>query len=602
MDADLPLFVGRYRLKRQLGAGGMGVVYEADDQVLNKTVAIKTIRRGFTGEHIMRFDREAKALAALNHPNLVALYIFGVNEDNEPYMVMRMESGVPLSELIEQRRLPVDKALVVFKQICKAMQHAHDRQVFHRDLKPSNILVRDLELASPAAVIIDFGVAMVEAGNAIDSLTKTGMMVGTPAYMSPEQIRGQEVDGRADVYALGCIMFETLTGVKPFIAASALEVLGKKISKDAPPLNSMVTGRRFSNKLEAIVAKCLASSASDRYSSMQEVEDELNGLEDVYESNPIASSPADATAKRKRMHLLVLAGTAVAVPILIILSIFLWDPPASQTHVGKAPTEELEKPSMSGPQVDARERVHCLLRGDSGPHPQMICDDKVVKMVESAQDASALALVKEYKPAEELQVQDVAVSGAFLSKCKDLAVTQVSFKNCSVDGDGLKGIASLPNLQSIEIVHNKATISPAGLKSLKNATGLKKLTLQGCDLDVAHVAEIAKLSQLEELDLSTNARIDEVSMPMLARMPNLENLVLDYSHVFGSDLKKYMPQFKHLTSLSLKGLIVSDTDLEPLTRMKLNSLNVEETAVTQAGLRTLSKIKTMKHLVPAPDA
>ncbi len=599
---DLGLFVGRYRLIRQLGAGGMGVVYEAEDQLLNKVVAIKTIKRGFTGEHIMRFDREAKALAALNHTNLVALYIFGVNEDNEPYMVMRMESGTPLSEIIERDRLPPEKALVIFKDICKAMQHAHDRQVFHRDLKPSNLLVRDLESASPTAVIIDFGVAMVDAGNAIDYLTKTGMMVGTPAYMSPEQVRGQEVDGRSDVYSLGCIMFETLTGVKPFIAASALEVLAKKISKDAPTLNSVVTGRRFSKKLEAIIAKCLAQSAGDRYASMQEVEAELNALEDLYEQASAPVSAEDAIAKKKKWQLFALAGTAVAVPILIIFSIFLWDPPASQTHVGKAPTEELEKPIMSGPQIDEREREHCFLRGDIRPHSQMTYDNKIVKLTETAQDASALALVEKYKPVDRLQFLDVPVSGAFLAKCKNLPVARLSFKNCSVDSDGLKGISMLPNVQSLEIVNNKVVIPPAGLKVLRNATSLKKLTLQGCDLELEHIAEIAKLNQLEELDLSTNARIDDTSMPMLSKMPNLTTLVLDYSHVFGSDLKKYMPQFKHLTSLSLKGLIVSDHDLEPLTKMKLNSLNVEGTAVTQAGLRTLSKIKTMKHLTPAPDA
>ncbi len=598
---DLDLFVGRYRYIRQLGAGGMGIVFEAEDQVLNKVVAIKTIKRGFSGEHIMRFDREAKALAALNHPNLVALYIFGVNEENEPYMVMRMERGTPLSELIEQKRLPMQKALIIFRQICQAMQHAHDRQVFHRDLKPSNILVRDLELATPTAVIIDFGVAMVDAGNAIDSLTKTGMMVGTPAYMSPEQVRGQEVDGRTDVYALGCIMFETLTGFKPFVAASALEVLGKKISKEAPLLNSMVVGRKYSKELEAIIAKCLAQAAAERYSSMHELNADLDRLEDVYEVKKPADTKDETQANKKKIKMFALIGAIAIVPVVSILAIFLWEPTPSQTHLPKASTVNLETPIMSSPLIEANEDHHCFL----APKVEKAClrmDGNVTSVPDGAADDYVVTLIAKNRPQQTLALTNVPVTGTFLESYTSLPISELTFNGCAVDSDGLKNISKLPNLASLEIQDNHGVIPPAELGNLRHLTNLKKLMLQGCDLGVPHVEQLAKIKQIEELDLSGNAMIDDRSMPSICKLSNLRTLVLDNSHVMGGDVNKYIPQIRKLTSLSLKGLMISDADITALTKMKLENLNVENTALTQRGLKLLSKIKTMKHLMPRPDA
>src|SRR6266850_637243 len=232
-----PRRIGPYRILRLLGQGGMGVVYLAEQtEPVRREVAIKILKTGIDSDRFLaRFEAERQALAVMEHPGITKVFDAGITETGWPYFVMERVSGVPLTEYADAHRLTVADRVRLFAQICRAVQHAHQKGIIHRDLKPSNVLVTESD-GAPLCKIIDFGIAKATEGDTA-RLTQTGLSVGTPAYMSPEQATASDldVDTRADVYSLGVVLYELLAGVLPFDAGAlgALGLMARHASEDA---------------------------------------------------------------------------------------------------------------------------------------------------------------------------------------------------------------------------------------------------------------------------------------------------------------------------------------------------------------------------------
>src|SRR5688572_4508890 len=220
-----PERIGRYRIESVLGEGGMRVVYRAEQtHPVKRTVALKLIKLGLdTRQVVARFDGERQALAMIDHPNVARVFDAGADDMGRPYFVMEYVAGVPLTQYCDAKRLPTARRLELFVQACNAIQHAHQKGIIHRDLKPGNLLVAEVD-GEPAIKVIDFGLAkaMSEPLSARAQTTEHGQLLGTPEYMSPEQASGggATVDTRTDVYALGVILYELLTGALPFASES----------------------------------------------------------------------------------------------------------------------------------------------------------------------------------------------------------------------------------------------------------------------------------------------------------------------------------------------------------------------------------------------
>ena len=265
--------VGPYIIRRVLGRGGMGVVYLADDRRLSRPVALKALAPGLSGEPTSRerLRLEARAAAALSHPGIATVYAVE-DIDNELYLASEYVPGESLRVLLGSGPLPIPQVVTIGAQLVRALAAAHTIGVIHRDIKPENVV----KTPSGAVKILDFGLARME-GVSAQKLTRTGVVMGTPAYMAPEQALGREVDFRADLFSVGLLLYELATGVNPFAASTITATIGR-IVEEEPPLVSRVR-RESTPELDRIVARCLRKNPGERYQSTQELVVDLEALE-----------------------------------------------------------------------------------------------------------------------------------------------------------------------------------------------------------------------------------------------------------------------------------------------------------------------------------
>ena len=261
--------LGRYEILSELGQGAMGVVYKAIDPLIERTVAIKTINLNLSTEELANFEerfyREAKSAGQLNHPNIVTIYDIGKSE-NCAYMAMEFMQGRLLRDILDTHTaLGIAKIVDITAQIADGLAYAHDHGIVHRDIKPANImLVRD-----DVAKIMDFGIAQMPSG----SRTLAGTILGSPKYMAPEQIVGKTVDGRSDIFALGVILYEMLTGEPPFDGDNINTIMYRIINDDPPPPKSLAP--RLPERFNQIIARALHKEPEQRYQNARELATDL---------------------------------------------------------------------------------------------------------------------------------------------------------------------------------------------------------------------------------------------------------------------------------------------------------------------------------------
>ena len=258
--AEIPQKLGKYEIRRELGRGAMGVVYEGWDPMIDRRVALKTVRkdqldRSEVDEILSRFKREAQAAGRLNHPNVVAVYEYGEDPDGTAFIAMEYVEGRELKDYFDrQERFPLSEIVRLMGELLDALGHAHAHGIVHRDVKPANIFL----LQSGQAKVGDFGIARIESSN----LTQAGSVLGTPAYMSPEQFMGQRVDGRSDLFSAGVILYQFLTGEKPF--AGQLTTIMHKVLKEDPIAPSELNVQ-VPSVFDDVIRKAMAKRPEDRY-------------------------------------------------------------------------------------------------------------------------------------------------------------------------------------------------------------------------------------------------------------------------------------------------------------------------------------------------
>ena len=269
---------GRYAIERVLGEGGMGLVYRARHIVLNKPLAVKVLRPDVSrdAEIITRFRQEAQSASAIGNQHIIDISDFGTLPDASTYFVMEFLDGSDLTKVIEhQSPIPPQRIIHIAKQLCDALGAAHDIGIVHRDLKPDNIYLIKRGQDENFVKVLDFGIAKV--GGSSSKLTRAGQVFGTPHYMSPEQCAGSGVDHRTDIYAIGIILYEMVTGRTPFDADNLMGILTKHLYEQAVPPSQIRTD--CPKELESVILRCIAKQADQRYQTCYELLDDLKRLE-----------------------------------------------------------------------------------------------------------------------------------------------------------------------------------------------------------------------------------------------------------------------------------------------------------------------------------
>ncbi|HMX46900.1 MAG TPA: serine/threonine-protein kinase, partial [Candidatus Obscuribacter sp.] len=305
--------IDHYEIVEEIGCGGMGVVYRGKDNMFERTVAIKVLHTKLLSDPLSkkRFEQEGRATIALAHPNLISVYHYGFSSAGLPFIVMEYVDGKGLDKTLEQvGHLEFGEFIEIFLQACDALGHAHERGIIHRDLKPSNLMLVNLGKKERLVKIVDFGISKILPHGRFpgQDLTNAGDVVGSPLYMSPEQCKGLSLDGRSDIYSLGCLMYQAITGALPFLGENALQTLSKHICDPPPKFKEIAPDLKIPPELEKIIFRTLEKEPEKRYETVAELHADLEAIAPKSKGLSLTTttlSKVTSTATAGSVHILV---------------------------------------------------------------------------------------------------------------------------------------------------------------------------------------------------------------------------------------------------------------------------------------------------------
>lgn len=551
----------RYLPIKELGQGALGKVYLCTDKHLLKNVAVKCLHFG-SADHVMSFQQEAKIASRLNHDNVIKVLDFGISKSGQPYMVMEYFDGRSLQQIIADHKLSMSSATEIFLQVCSALKHLHGHDVYHRDLKPSNILVKFSDSGMPWAKLIDFGLSRTTIQDRAGIEVQGRTIVGTPAYMSPDQVEGNVFDATSEIYCLGCVLYEMYSGYPPFSGETALEILNKHIH-EVPPLLS-VTTQDVPPGISRIVAKCLEKDRKKRYQSIAEIVEDFN--EGASNAGTVGATTVSAQPVKTQLKwnvIIPLVAGLFTVGVATAIKVFQAEPGQNKTKI----------------------RFETLPTVDGTPYPRL---DSIVannnKNKENKVSADSLYVAQDADPLDDVESN----AGRTLdSKADDRESLTLRFV---VDEKSIKKLAHRKSLKHLDIsqamISDKAFADLAALPNLNslvaNRTRIK--TLDG----------VGKLSNLTRLDLK-NTPITDDSLVNLQSLKKLVTLNLTATSITDVGVSKLVG-LSTLRDLELSSTLVSPKVADYLIKLPLYRVAIARTAVDEDAVRKIADIRTIEVL------
>lgn len=597
---------GRYRVLSLIGHGGMGMVYKVEQIFLAKELAMKVLStRCVSDITVRRFQTEARAAFGIDHPNLISVHDFGLLDERVPFLVMDYISGESLADRISARgTLSVGEAVPIFLRICFGLGYAHQQGVIHRDIKPSNImLVDNMDAREEGSVkIVDFGIAKFTQSekNDIQALTRTGEVFGSPLYMSPEQCSGSPVDERSDIYSLGCVFFEALTGTTPFVGANALSTMMLHLGEKTPSMKEASMGKEFPPLLEQIIVKMLAKSAGDRYQNMAQVAGDLAVLERNLEDPHLLANTVMIVGERKderkksgsETHLLSISKTVL---YLIMASVVILSSVASSLITLSLKNEK--HPAVKPPSNAKNLKVDKYLQ-DLEKRFFTSQDLKIERpIVTNRAITEAIDLRRQYGVCrlKLIYINDFAMD----SILKSTWIRDIDFVGSIVKNERLGELASLPYFKHLSISHTN--LNDEGAQGLAKCPHLANLSVSWSNITAASICSFAKMRSLSYFDISGIALTDE-SIRLLAEMKQLDRLLLRCST--GLTDESFAPMAKsNLQFLNVENIPIGDGATIYLSQMrKLNSIAIGSTKISARGVERLLVNEKLKTIMYVPTA
>jgi serine/threonine protein kinase len=547
------LIAKRFRVEGVIGAGGMSTVYKAVDLSLGRDVAIKVLipRLNASQSSLLRFQKEAQALSSLNHDNIVRVWEYGIIEDTVQYMVMEYLSGVPLSDVLKKEgTLSIERTVRIVNQICNALSHAHTNNIVHRDLKPSNVVLESSQPTKDHVKIIDFGIAKLISDVGVQNLTSTGEVFGSPYYMSPEQCSGFHVDKRSDIYSLGCIMYECLAGMPPFVGDTPLSTLMKHQQDKPLSLKEATLGKSFPPVLEQIVSRMLQKRPEDRYQLSEELQLDLDRLKNIDWSDQESTSDLALAYHPNQFSTLL--------PLQVVKT-------AMPAHEEKSGTG-LHRQILIGGTIVALVIVGLVI---------FVLVNTINRKEEQISQEQAERITQKNKQPAISLLTDVKDTVAQMIDNNSLGI--------AVDDSGPYSIDS----------SSRAVNNPADWAKLTSKNDLQCMNLSQTEVTDAQVGSLAKF-RLRYLDLSACKNVTEQGIKALEHMPTLQ--VFDFGH--GTpDAECFAYLNPNLVDLRLNCANINDESVKYLLRLKrLRRLDLRNNYLSDKSLKMLRQFKNLDSL------
>ncbi len=596
-EAKEKLLAEKYEFITVTGSGGMSVVYKARRYENGEIVAIKMMHSLLMNDQALkRFQQEAKAITSLRHPYIIIVHDFVVSEHGNPFMVMDFIEGMSLADVIKEKGgLTLSESLHRFIQLCDALEHAHEVGVLHRDLKPSNIMISNRDGNFADARIVDFGIAKLldkeDENNDAGQLTRTGELFGSPLYMSPEQCRGSRVDARTDIYSMGCVMYETLTGQPPLKGGSMIETFVLQMSEVPISLSEACPEKKFTDELEEVIAKALAKDPDDRFQTMTELEYALMQIQ------PDQSNPRSASnrPKRIRQNKPISIAVPVEIPIKVLVGVvivaLLITVASVLSHKEKTP-EPVDavqpvlttnpKPSEKVDIVDLAKRNRKLRKDMPGG------DNALIKNL-TGED---LGMVRVDLSKADPPISDK--SGVFLGKLKHLK--ELNLNDNHIGDETLYAIEEIP-IEKLELSRTNVTDRGVRIQICKHmGNSLEELALTGCKLvgndSIRAIGD--NLHKLESLHI-TGVTFDDESFASLKKL-SLHHLYAEQTGI-SDDAVSALSDMTSLTILNLNFSTLTDRGIDHFKKLsKLRELGLAQAPITDKGIAELANLKNLEKL------
>lgn len=586
--------IDRYAPLKRIGMGANGTVYLCRDRLLKKKVAVKVLNV-LTSDQLVAFHREAKATSQFEHPNIVKVLDFGVSGGKFPYMVLEYVDGLSLDELLQQRgAIALEEALPIFVQLCDALAYAHKRNLFHRDVKPANVIIGGTTSGELRAWLIDFGVGVFRQ----EADAQGSSAAGSPAYMSPDQIKGQSFDERSEIYSLGCMLFEVLTGRLPFDAQTSLELLTMHAQEPPPTLAEANRVIVYSEGVEDIAARCLEKSPDDRFQSVGELRQALLDLEAdktsvtsvVSKEDPKeANEPRSLTpSEQQRGSVLVIACVTMLVLICTISGAYVFRG-EQKNHETVIKTRKFDDPQLSDA-IDTLESDTWYEGLDgtgnigwtSGPNLK----DEEFKKLLNEKDLSRI----------NVSLTDYATGEGF-KYLKGRGVKEISIKSTGLTDEGLKTISQLKSLEVLRICI-QSHITESGMASLPSLPNLRGLDLNTMTVPTGSMESVAKIKKLSSMSLYNAKNVTVADIARLIPLQRIHFLDLTGTGLDNSVIP-HLVKLKNLDHLRLGKLNLTDENLELLATLpRLHTVWLAHNPrITDAGLEKLSRCQKLRFLV-----
>lgn len=586
--------VERYKPVKALGKGAAGVVYLCRDRLLSKRVAVKTLLR-LSGDQLIQFQEEARATAKLSHPNIVKILDFGATDSGIPYMVMDYVEGISLDQFIrEYGPLDEESTRVLFSRLSEALDYAHERAVYHRDLKPSNIiLVEDQdENEGLDLLLIDFGIAKAKEQSGFTTSYKDKTLAGTPRYMSPDPARNEAYDNRSEIYSLGCVLFETLTGQAPFNGETPLEILAKHLQKPPPELTEFTDN--CSQGMNEIVRRCLAKEKEKRFQSMSELSIALSDITiDTTEPEDQKTEPEPQFKSKSSPAPFIALGLCLLVGVAIAGSLLFRKPPSTyKPKKRKPPIADSLKEAMN-PKVYDKEFMPVTNedKADSKA-PRLVKMGESLTVMGGITSKDDIDILNGKSFYSTLGFTDQNLRGDILQKLPEHQIENLGMRYCSLDKEALSFVAKVPRLTTFHI--GFCELDTSSLVALSQCKNLKSLGIMGMTIDKPAIEAISKIDSLINLDICDCNMLSINPIEPLSRLNRLR-----YYNISGSRFKdeslNSLNTLKNLTSFNLSR--APETLLTGLNDSNITRLIISRNRdITDTELMFLTGLKKVKSL------